>query len=119
MFLERSRYRPRYIARLVLRKMRGHIAQVNSLMEKMSLDKDRAAFAAKLTTLDGIIQKLFDQFGLPSSGKVSKLKKSETDSLLSQIRGQIDRLLSEVKAKLSEQERLKKLQEALELERKK
>src|SRR5699024_7191662 len=106
MFAAKSLYRPRYMARLELRKMRGHLQQLNSLVEKISLDAEKSAFSAKLAALDGSIQKLFSgHFGIPPGGKVEKLKKQETDKCLATIRAQIDSLLRELQAKLSEQER--------------
>lgn len=121
MFLEKSKYRPRYIARLELRKIRGRLQQLNSLVEKISLEKEKSSFTQKLSTLDLSIQKLFtEHFGLPPAGKkVEKLQKAETEKTLAAVRQQIDGLMRDLQAKLSEQERLKKLQEEMEAERRK
>lgn len=121
MFLDKSKYRPRYIARLELRKIRGQLSQLNSFVEKISLEKDKSSFSQKLVALDSTIQKLFtENFGLPPAGKkVEKLQKAETDKTLTSIRSQIDGLMRDLQAKLSEQERLKKLQEEMEAERRK
>ena len=121
MFLDRERYRPRYMSRLQLRKMRDTLQQLNGLVEK--IDQDKANFSAKILHLDQNIQQIFNnKFGLPSEAstgkKVSKLNKQQTDQILGQVRVQIDALLTELQAKLTEQERLQRLAKALEEERK-
>lgn len=113
-------YRPRYQARAQLTLMKRHLEQLTSLVTQVS--DDRASFEKRLTHLKEDIVRLHEDYfalkSVPAGKKASILPKTEIEQQLKSVRTQIDSLVHDLKEKLAEQERFRRLQEQLEAERK-